>query len=154
MAKSNKSNNSSSNNFNPSRDIVTDIVRYGNSRDGLKDLAASIKARFEKETEGKDESECIAALKESLAAEGLDRRRISETLLSIGIRQRNASEKASAKADALAEKLADIIDQLKELAKANTDSEKEAISALRRAHLSLSGEVKNGGGAASHEGEE
>ena len=134
--------------FSATADVIADVIKFVNVADATADLKDSIKARLDAEIQGSKipQAEAVLSLRETLITAGIDRRRASEVLVLLGYKIVSSASKAadaakSAKADALKAKLAPTIDKLIELATSETTSEEEAVSALRRAHLSLAARI-------------
>jgi len=119
-----------------SNDIVADIVKYSEAKGALAVLRDSIKARLQDlaSNAGVTLADAAKPLRAALVAEGMDKRRVSEVLLDLGIRERVAvkNEKRAAQSSQLdkeAEKLAQAIRKGHKL--------DEAIAIARRAYILL-----------------
>ena len=134
--------------FTPSGDVIADIVKFVNVKDASNDLRDSIKASLDSEIKNSKStiSEALESLRGVLIEAGIDKRRVSEVFTDLGFKDATkktvkADEAKAAKAEALKAKLQPIIDELVALALSRTESPAEAISALRRAHLTLQGRI-------------
>lgn len=126
--------------------FVSKCVAYAQVSQERETLGFALKKEFaeilkvEKVTEAQAAKQLSAALKHALSGVvNSPDKRASEILCALGIRQR--AEKAKSEAsEELAEELAPVIEALKSLAREQAGD--NAISALRRAYLSLQGETK------------
>ena len=132
--------------FVASGDVVADVIKFVNIKDASNDLRDSIKARLDNEiqTAKIPVSEALESLRSVLIDAGVDKRRVSEVFTDLGFKDSSkktvkADAAKAAKAEALKAKLQPTIDKLIALAIAETDDTAMAISALRRAHLTLQG---------------
>lgn len=123
--------------------FLSKCVEFATISQSREKLGESLKAEFASILASTGSTEAVAAkqLSASLASalEGVvssPSKRASEILVALGIRQR--APKAKSEDDNKDADLADIIEQLKELAKEQAGD--KAISALRRAYLSLQAE--------------
>jgi sulfur carrier protein ThiS len=119
-----------------SNDIVADIVKYSEAKGALATLRDSIKARLHDlaSNAGVTLADAAKPLRAALVAEGMDKRRVSEVLLELGIRERVAvkNEKRavqSSRFDKEAVKLAQSIRKGHKLA--------DAVAIARRAYIIL-----------------
>ena len=126
--------------------FVADCVEYAQLSGKREVLGATLKTKFAAILATENVKEAVAAkqLAASLAdaLEGVVKspaKRASEILCALGIRQRAEKEKEEGD-DELSKELAPIIEALKALAKEQAAD--KAVSALRRAYLSLQGENK------------
>lgn len=133
--------------FAPSADVVGDIVRWDNIGLAADDLKATIIERVKNEIEasGAKRKDAIASLRAALIDGGMDRRRASEALDKLGLKDEVKSETAKKakkeKSEAEAAVLNPVIEKLIALAEAETGSIAEAVKALRRAYLSEQGKA-------------
>lgn len=142
--------------FAASNDVIQDVVRFADLKNATDEFKNGIKARLDHEIKasGLPVAEALKSLKDSLKAAGLDRRRISEVLISLGFRTNSATKPAEedgrkAKAEALKAELAPTVEHLvAEALRLTGEDVEKAISALRRAHLTLQGR-KSGAEAAA-----
>lgn len=123
-----------------SNDIVADIVKYSEAKGALATLRDSIKARLQDlaSNAGVTLADAVAPLRAALIAEGIDKRRVSDVLLDLGIRAKapktggKKSEKRAAQSsrfDKEAMKLAQSIRKGHKLA--------DAVAIARRAYIIL-----------------
>ena len=137
--------------FTATDNVIADIVKFQNAKDALGDLKDSIKARLDDEIQrsGVPIAEALKSLRKELVTAGIDRRRVSETLIALGFKVKESpkpakdeegEDKETSAKEEKAAKLAPVIEALKELAKEQAGE--DAISALRRAWLSLQAELK------------
>lgn len=119
--------------------LIADILTYSDFSKGTATLAESIKAEVRElvQRSGVPASSAYKALKAEAIVAGLDPRRASEVFIELGFRERAAKKTAASKKEK-DETLAPIIEALKALAKEKAGE--NAISALRRAYLSLQSE--------------
>lgn len=126
--------------------FVAQCVEYAQVSQRREVLGATLKAEFaaiiksENVTEAKAAKQLAAVLKDALTGVvNSPEKRASEILVALGIRQR-AEKSKSESAEELSAELAPIIEALKALAKEQAGD--KAVNALRRAYLSLQGEIK------------
>jgi hypothetical protein len=120
--------------------LVAEVVAYVVAKDKVtasrEDLRRRIKVAIA--TSGTTPAAAAKQLRAALVAGGIDRRRVSEVLLDLGVRERAASTRARAANDAadLADAIAALVAHATELAG------DKAVSALRRAYLSAKGRAE------------
>ena len=140
--------------FADSANLVSDIVRFGDLKDGLSALAQSIVDRVNSEisASGVSRREALADLRDHVKSaireerpekpESYAVKRASELLLSLGLRERAASDKGKEKSEERAARLAPLVEKLVAIAKTEAADAGDAVSALRRAYLTVQGELK------------
>ena len=81
-----------------SHNVIADIVTYAKGKTALVALRESIIARLQDEAKnaGVTMAEAAKPLRAALVAEGMDKRRVSEVLLDLGIRERTIAKKNEA----------------------------------------------------------
>jgi hypothetical protein len=82
-----------------SNNVIADIVTYAKGKTALAALRESIIARLQDEAKnaGVTMAEAAKPLRAALVAEGMDKRRVSEVLLDLGIRERTIAKKNEAR---------------------------------------------------------
>lgn len=118
------------------QNLVADILRFSDLRSASASLKETIVTEVRNliKSSGVSSKDAYASLKKEVIAAGLDKRRASEVFIDLGFRERSKKSESKGKKEKDAE-LAPVIEAL--VALAQEKAGEDAISALRRAYLTL-----------------